>query len=95
LIAVEQMIVYNTMQRRCDIIVYSRKGTPRLIVECKASSIEINQKAFEQIARYNLVLKVPYLVVTNGLTHICCKISFEQSNYVFLKEIPSFDQLTL
>ena len=95
LIAVEQMIVYNTMQRRCDIIVYSRKGTPRLIVECKASSIEINQKAFEQIARYKLVLKVPYLVVTNGLTHICCKISFEQSNYVFLKEIPSFDQLTL
>ena len=38
-----------------------------MIVEYKAPEIEITQKVFDQITRYNMVLKVDYLIVSNGL----------------------------
>lgn len=93
LIAVEQMLVYNTMKKRADIVVYSNKGLPVLLVECKAASIELTQKVFDQVALYNLTMKVPFLIVTNGLKHICCKINFENSSYSFLEEIPTYKQM--
>ena len=37
-----------------------------MIIECKAPEEALNEKVFEQIARYNLSLKVDYLWVTNG-----------------------------
>lgn len=94
LMAVEQMLVYNTMKRRSDILVYSSKGFPVLMVECKASTIELSQKVFDQIARYNLTLKVPFLIVTNGIEHLCCRINFEEASYRFLEEIPDFEEMT-
>jgi hypothetical protein len=94
LIAVEQMLVYNTMKKRADLLVYSNKGIPVLMVECKAASVELTQKAFDQIARYNLTLKVPFLIVTNGLRHICSKINFEERSYKFLEEVPDYRQMT-
>ncbi|MBE0640138.1 MAG: type I restriction enzyme HsdR N-terminal domain-containing protein [Bacteroidales bacterium] len=95
LITVEQELVYNSMKRRSDIVVYSNKGVPALMVECKAASVEITQKVFDQVARYNLTMKVPFLVVTNGLRHICCKIDFEKSSYSFLEEIPDYRQMVI
>jgi type I site-specific restriction endonuclease len=93
LIAVEQMLVYNTMKKRADILVYSNKGVPVLMVECKAASVDLTQKVFDQIARYNLTLKVPFLVVTNGLRHICSKINFAEHSYKFLEELPDYRQM--
>ena len=43
-----------------------------------------------QIARYNLVLKAKYLMVTNGLNHYFCQMDFENEKYVFLKELPEY-----
>lgn len=93
LIAVEQMLIYNTMKKRTDILVYSNKGIPVLMVECKAASVDLTQKVFDQIARYNLTLKVPFLIVTNGLQHICSKINFEERSYKFLEEVPEYRQM--
>ncbi len=93
LIAVEQMLIYNTMKKRADILVYSNKGIPVLMVECKAASVDLTQKVFDQIARYNLTLKVPFLIVTNGLQHICSKINFEERSYEFLEEVPEYRQM--
>ena len=53
-----------------------------MIVEYKAPEIEITQKVFDQITRYNMVLKVDYLIVSNGLQHYCCRIDYEH------KELP-------
>lgn len=93
LISVERTLIYNTMKKRADILVYSRKATPLMMVECKAVSVEIAQKSFDQVALYNLTMKVPYLVVTNGLVHICSKVDFETSSYTFLAEIPGFEEM--
>lgn len=74
--------------RRADIVVYSQKSEPQLVVECKAAGVAITQDVFDQIAHYNISLGVPYLVVTNGLEHYCCEIDRENKSYRFIPEIP-------
>ncbi|OFX20912.1 MAG: restriction endonuclease subunit R [Bacteroidetes bacterium GWA2_31_9b] len=93
LIFVEMEFKLNTLSKRCDAVVFNRSGNPVLIVECKASTVKIDKLVFEQIARYNMQLKVDYLIVTNGLLHYCCKIDFENQNFEFLNDIPNFLQL--
>lgn len=67
-------ISVNSLQKRCDIVVFDYQIQPRLIVECKANNIPITQAVFDQIACYNLRLRVPFLMVTNGLTTYCCHV---------------------
>ena len=93
LIAVEMSLKYHKLNKRSDIVVYSKSGAPALIVECKAPHIKINQNVFDQIARYNLALQVPYLVVTNGMEHFCCLIDREVRNYRFLDFLPDYEQI--
>jgi hypothetical protein len=94
LIAVEKEFKLNQLSKRCDALIYNREGNPILIVECKAASVKIDQKVFDQIARYNMQLNVDFLVVTNGLEHYCCKIDYEKKEYYFLKDIPEYSQIT-
>ena len=58
LMSLEHALVYNGMKKRADIVCFDTIGKPLVIVECKASSVKISQKVFEQIARYNFDLKV-------------------------------------
>jgi len=90
LLLFEHKITHNTLTRRCDIVVYNRLGQPIILVECKAPDIVLNQKTFDQIARYNMVLGVDILLVTNGLSHFCIQMDPRTATYSFLKEIPSF-----
>ena len=89
-IKVEKQIKVNERIKRFDILVYDKGATPFLLIECKAPEVKISQSTFEQIATYNMELKVPYLVVTNGLNHFICEIDFENKTYKYLKEIPVF-----
>ena len=90
LIAVEKQLKINSLTKRTDVVVFNRKGTPEILIECKAPTVAINQQAFDQIARYNLTAKSNYLMVTNGLNHYFCQIDFEKETYVFLKDIPNY-----
>ena len=93
LMANEVQLKLNGMSRRCDTVVYDRTLTPRVIVEYKAPSVEITQKVFDQISRYNRVLRVDYLIVSNGLTHYCCRIDYASQGYSFLPDIPTYEEL--
>jgi type I site-specific restriction endonuclease len=93
LIRVEMSLELNGLAKRSDIVVHNRQGNPLLAVECKASTVKITQSVFEQLARYNLQLRVPYLVVTNGLTHFFCKFSETEQQYLFMENIPEYDLL--
>ncbi|MCF8335242.1 MAG: type I restriction enzyme HsdR N-terminal domain-containing protein [Bacteroidales bacterium] len=90
LIAIEMTLEYNRLFFRADVVVYNRNIQPVLIVECKAPGVKLKQEHFDQIARYNMQLRVEYLIVTNGINHYCCRIDFEERKYVFLKDIPDF-----
>jgi len=72
---------------------FSKSGNPLVVVECKAPEVKITQQVFDQIARYNLDLRVNYLIVTNGLVHYCCRFDQAEFNYTFLPEIPDFQEL--
>ncbi|HBX49903.1 MAG: restriction endonuclease subunit R [Bacteroidetes bacterium RIFOXYA12_FULL_35_11] len=91
LIAIEAGIEVNKLKKRCDIVVFDNTGTPKMIVECKAPEIKITQKVFDQIASYNMKLKVDFLLITNGLKNFCCEIDYEKSAYRFIEEIPEVD----
>jgi type I site-specific restriction endonuclease len=83
----------NGTSRRCDTVVYDRTGKPLIIVEYKANTVEITQKVFDQIVRYNMVLKARYLIVSNGMKHYCCRIDYDNHTYHFLQEIPPYEDL--
>lgn len=61
-----------------------------MIVEYKAPTIEITKAVFDQIVRYNMVLRVRYLTVSNGINHFCCKIDYENLTYSFLDGLPEY-----
>lgn len=89
---VEKVIKVNDLTKRYDIVVYNPNGSIFLLVECKAPNIKITQETFNQIARYNLVLKAEHLMVTNGLDHYFCKMDFENEKYIFLEELPFLEK---
>lgn len=91
LMVIERGLKVNQNPFRADLLVYGRMGAPLLVVEFKAPPVKITQAAFDQIARYNMRFRVPYVIVSNGLNHYCCQIDFQAESYVFLKEIPAFD----
>lgn len=78
---------------RCDSVLFNSNGTARMIIEYKAPNIKITQKVFNQIAAYNLLLHVDYLIVSNGLSHYCCKMDYANKSYRFLNSIPPYSEL--
>lgn len=93
LLANEVQIRLNGTVKRCDTVLFGTDRKARMIVEYKATTVDITQAVFDQITRYNMVLRVDYLVVTNGLSHFCCKINYETYSYSFLREIPAYTDL--
>ena len=89
----EVAITLNGMSRRCDTVVYDKALKPRAIIEYKAPSVRITKEVFAQISRYNLILKVDYLIVSNGLQHYCCKMDYKGSTFTFLQEIPEYNKI--
>ena len=90
-IQVEKKINVNGTKKRYDLVVFKPDLSIDLLVECKAPGVEITQKTFDQIARYNLVLKSDYLMLTNGINHFFCKMDFEKGQYLFLQDLPIYN----
>jgi len=93
LIRIEMHLELNGTRKRSDIVIHNQHGNPLLAVECKAPEIKITQSVFDQLARYNLKLNVPYLIVTNGIVHLFCKYSAEEEKYLFIKDIPEYKEM--
>lgn len=90
LIRPESGLKLQGMARRSDLVVYNPEGEMILLAEFKSPDIPINEAVFDQVSRYNTVYKIPLLLVSNGLTHYCWKIDFEQNTYTFLEELPAY-----
>lgn len=92
LINIEKELIFNGLKRRYDIVIFNPDGSIFLVVECKRSTVPILQNTFDQIARYNMVLKSQYLMVTNGLNHYYCTMDYEAKQYHFLRNIPDYSK---
>lgn len=65
LLSVEKVIVLGELKKRCDIVVY-KNDLPWMIIECKEKKIVLDEAVLQQALRYNMSLKVNFLVLTNG-----------------------------
>ena len=92
-INVEKQLLLNDTVKRYDIVIFKNDGDVEIIIECKAPSVTINQLSFDQIARYNLALNSNLLMVTNGMTHYFCKMDIKNKRYLFLRDLPKYNQL--
>lgn len=95
LFVIERGLKYNKLQKRTDILIYNNSGTPELVVECKAASVNITQETFYQAIQYNWVLRAKYIIVTNGLRHFICAIDYDKNSYHYLQEIPAYESVAI
>ena len=93
LIANEIQLAIGNKKLRCDSVLYDRTLKPRMIIEYKAPTVSITQKVFDQITIYNMLLHVDYLVVSNGIKHYCCRMDYANQKYLFLEDIPDYQNL--
>ena len=91
-IAVEQGFKFNGLQYRADIIVYGRDLAPAMLVECKAPSVQLTVDVIDQVVRYNYVLDVEYILITNGELFYLCRRD-GNGGWLQCSEMPSFDDL--
>lgn len=89
-INVEKVLKINGLTKRYDVVVFDKTGQILILVECKSTHNMINQAVFDQISRYNLTLKAPFLMLTNGLIHYFCQMDFEKQAYHFLNDLPIY-----
>ena len=91
----ETGIELGNVKKRCDTVLYDEYLHPLMIIEYKAPSVTVNQNTFDQITRYNMRLNVPWLIVSNGIQHYCCKVDYKTGKYSFCKEIPGYSELRI
>jgi hypothetical protein len=77
--------------QRADIVVYSRSGSAAMAVECKRPEVPMGQDVADQVLRYNNVLGVKYLAITNGVS----TFAFERvgEGYVPMESLPSWEDM--
>ena len=51
---------------RADILIYGRGGEPLAVVECKRPEVALTPAVLEQALRYNCVLDVRCIIISNG-----------------------------
>ncbi len=78
-------------QFRADILVYDRKVHPLVVVECKRPSVELTREVLDQAVRYNMVLDVKYMIITNGTkTYMLEK---KDGGFVFIDRFPTYGEM--
>lgn len=78
-------------QFRADIIVYDRNVQPLMVVECKRPEVELTQDVLDQAIRYNMVLDVRYMIITNGTRTFICKRQGE--GFTFMDTVPTYNEM--
>ena len=88
LIAVERAFQIMGMRRRFDLVIFDPSTHPVLLAEFKGPEVPVRQVAFDQIARYNMQLHVPYSLISNGTMHYCFKIDDDRKEFVWQEKLP-------
>lgn len=90
LFSLEKEVIYNSLQKRFDILVLDRAGSPFLLIECKAPEVSLSKKTVEQVAVYNKTLGASFMGISNGRQHLFLKYNPEVKNYDQISDLPQF-----
>jgi len=77
--------------QRADLVVWDRSGSPLAIVECKRPEVTLDAAVADQALRYNNVLNVSYIAVTNGTATYFFEKQGER--FVPLTALPSWEEM--
>lgn len=88
LISSENGLILNGLQKRSDLLVHDKSGEKFILAEFKRPSVKISQITYDQIAQYNSIYKIPYLIISNGIDHHLFKIDFEEESFSRIEELP-------
>ena len=95
LLANEVELKVGDKKLRCDSILYGKDMQPKMIMEYKAENVALTPKVIKQITTYNMLLRVRYLIISNGLMHLCLHYEEEKDKWTFMEEIPEFKTLNI
>jgi hypothetical protein len=84
LIETESGLRTGFKEKRSDALVY-KHSAPFILVECKAPTVKIDQKVFNQAFNYNQRLQAKHLYLTNGKQHIFWDVTGNKA----LESLPS------
>jgi hypothetical protein len=84
----KQITLFNTT-KRVDILVRDITLKPLLLIECKATDIELTQTEINQLARYQIAIEASYCMLTNGMKHVVMKLDGDKVE--FLAELPGYN----
>ncbi len=84
----EMGVRLNGVTRRCDTVVFDRQARPMMIIEYKAATVKITAGVFNQAVRYCMALRPPYIAVSNGMAHYCCRVSYSPLSIEMLPAFP-------
>lgn len=87
LIAIEKEIKLGELKKRFDIVVYGKDSKPWMIIECKEMGVPLDKKVLDQVLRYNIILNVPYLVITNG--SFCMALAVANGAFTEINDLPT------
>jgi len=88
-ISVEKTFNLNGQAKRFDLVA---GYPPQVLIECKAPNVPLSQSTFDQLARYNTILKIPFLIISNGLVHLYFEMTPDFSNVRQINTLPTFHQ---
>ena len=91
----EAAISLGATRFRADIVIYGRNAVPVAVIECKRPEVTLDKEVLMQAIRYNMVLNVKYIIVTNGRSTHICERKADGSGYVFTGRAPQYDEMIL
>lgn len=87
----EAPLRYGAKSWRADILVYDRNGAPLAVVECKRPGVKLDAEVAAQAKRYDQVLGVRWLILTNGNGTLVYRR--ESTRLVPSDELPDFEKM--
>ena len=76
---------------RADILVYDRSAKPLAVVECKRPEVVLTQEVLDQAIRYNVVLEVKYMIITNGTKTFIFRRNSDK--FEFIDAVPTYTEM--
>ncbi len=87
----EATLSYGGKAWRADIVVYRRNMSPAMVVECKRPDVELTREVLEQALRYNLVLDVNWIVITNGKKTLV--FARDLNSFIRMDHLPDYGEI--
>ena len=88
-IALEKLLIINNLKKRYDVVIYDAQRKPWMLIECKATTVALNEDVLKQTLQYYSQLQCPYILITNGSNTFIA--SFNGQNFLWLDSVPGYN----